>query len=295
MQPRDARVEEGFDDDLKRALKMSLEEVKGHPGAGYVPQSQLQQNKVPAAEGRGEGSKSANEEEDPDLKAAIAASIKDMEEQKKKHAASLKKQASSAQTSITSNFVMPKNDYELTPVEAENINLFSTLVDRLQHQPPGTVLREPQIQELYDSIGTLRPKLARSYGETMSKHGLATSPTVLAVLIHSDTLLDLHSKLATVVRYYDRMLEDRLSSTYSQHSLGKYRTQHQQASSNVYPSLAPDMNVRQNGVESFYNPGASTLSDNYIPSQTSVYRQPQGPPVHVQYEQGAQDFYGAST
>lgn len=280
MQPRDARVEESFDDDLKRALKMSLEEVKGHPGAGYVPQSQLQQNKPHIAEARGDGSKSTIEEEDPDLKAAIAASIKDMEEQKKKHAASLKKQASSAQTSKASNFVMPKNDYELTPVEAENINLFSTLVDRLQHQPPGTVLREPQIQELYDSIGTLRPKLARSYGETMSKH---------------DTLLDLHSKLATVVRYYDRMLEDRLSSTYSQHSLGGYRTQHQQSSSNMYPSLAPDMNVRQGGVESFYNPSASNLTDNYVPSQASVYRHPQGQPAHVQYDQGAQDIYGAGS
>ncbi len=172
MQPRDARVDEGFDDDLKRALQMSLEEVKGHSGTGYVPQSQLQaQRKSPTSDRTVKAAKPPEEEEDPDLKAAIAASIKEMEEQKKKHAANLKKQASNNTATPNSDVIMPNNKYELTPVEAENINLFSTLVDRLQHQPPGTVLREPQIQELYESIGALRPKLARSYGETMSKHG----------------------------------------------------------------------------------------------------------------------------
>ena len=172
MQPRDARVDEGFDDDLKRALQMSLEEVKGHSGTGYVPQSQLQsQRKSSTTDQPSKSAKPPEEEEDPDLKAAIAASIKEMEEQKKKHAASLKKQASSNTANVNADVIIPNNKYELTPVEAENINLFSTLVDRLQHQPPGTVLREPQIQELYESIGALRPKLARSYGETMSKHG----------------------------------------------------------------------------------------------------------------------------
>lgn len=172
MQPRDARVEEGFDDDLKRALQMSLEEVKGHSGSGYVPQSQLQsQRKSSSNKTSTVAPKTSEEEEDPDLMAAIAASIKDMEEQKKRHAAALKKQTSSSNTSTRTEVIMPNNKYELSPVEEENINLFSTLVDRLQSQPPGTILREPQIQELYDNIGSLRPKLARSYGETMSKHG----------------------------------------------------------------------------------------------------------------------------
>ena len=166
MQPRNARVDDGFDEDLKKALAMSLEEV----GSSSPAQGPAIKN-APRANGNNSGPQDA-EEEDDDLKAAIAASLADMEEQKQKHSAALKEHTSSAApTSASNNFALPKNDYELTPVEAENINLFSTLVDRLQTQPPGTILREPQIQELYDSIGQLRPKLARTYGETMSKHG----------------------------------------------------------------------------------------------------------------------------
>ncbi|KAL8808475.1 MAG: hypothetical protein Q9182_000026 [Xanthomendoza sp. 2 TL-2023] len=277
--PRDARVDEGFDDDLKKALQMSLEEVKGHSGTGYVPQSQLQQNKNSTKSGKANGPNSVDVEEDPDLKAAIAASIKDMEEQKKKHAASMKRQASTVQASAASEFVMPKNDYELTPVEAENINLFSTLVDRLQHQPPGMILREPQIQELYDSIGTLRPKLARSYGETMSKH---------------DTLLDLHSKLATVVRYYDRMLEDRLSSTYSQHSLGGYRTPTQQPSSSLYPSMTAEVNSRRYGAENYYNVNGNSFTDPYSQSHPTLHHQPHRQTPYSQHDRGTENFYSAS-
>ncbi len=171
MQARDPRVDEAFDEDLKKALEMSLEEVRGYAGGGYVPQSQLSAARPkPAANGPPKTqSVRFQEDEDPDLKAAIAASLADMEEQKKKHSANIKQQVADASNKNTP--IPARNAHELTLVEAEKIHLFSTLVERLQSQPPGTILREPQIQELYDSIGALRPKLARTYGETMSKHG----------------------------------------------------------------------------------------------------------------------------
>lgn len=255
MQPRGARVDDSFDADLKRALEMSLEESKGSAGAGYVPRSQLQspkpqvQSQPPAqTNGASRGAPKNEEEEDADLKAAIAASMQDMEEQKKQHAKQFKEQTSS--DTRPAQF-KPNNQHELTPMEAENINLFATLVDRLQHQPPGTILREPQIQELYESIGTLRPKLARTYGETMSKH---------------DTLLDLHSKLATVVRYYDRMLEERLNSTYH---AGRYGQPNRASLYGGMPQQA--QHHGGGGMESYYTGEAPQMNQYSAPPQSNNY------------------------
>lgn len=258
MEPRNARVEDSFDADLKRALEMSLDEAKGNRSTGFVSQSQLRSNSI----SRNAKKQPEEEEEDADLAAAIAASLADMEEQKKKYATTFREQASNANGSTP--FVAPKNDYELTPVEAENINLFSTLVDRLQHQPPGTILREPQIQELYESIGKLRPKLARTYGETMSKH---------------DTLLDLHAKLSTVVRYYDRMLEERLSSTYNQtNSMYGIPSSAQRPGSNIYPSI--QSGPSDGGASENYYIGSAPSSNTYShpQSQYSGGFQSQRPP-----------------
>jgi hepatocyte growth factor-regulated tyrosine kinase substrate len=185
MQPRDARGDDGFDEDLKKALQLSLEEANNNTGSGYVPQSQIKSPPQRTSSRQAPNTFSNEEDDDPELKAAIAASLRDMEEQKKKYAQALKEQSSNPTDANSYKAAVPRPEYELTPAEAENINLFATLVDRLQHQPPGTILREPQIQELYESIGALRPKLARTYGETMSKHGMLAHVLCSAELITS--------------------------------------------------------------------------------------------------------------
>ncbi|KAH9876497.1 Vacuolar protein-sorting-associated protein 27 [Plenodomus biglobosus] len=273
MQPRSARVEDSFDADLKRALEMSLEEVKSSAATGFVPQSQLQSQSKPANEA---AKKEPEEDEDADLAAAIAASLADMEEQKKKYALTFRQQTSTSNG--TAPFVAPKNDYELTPLESENINLFSTLVDRLQHQPPGTILREPQIQELYESIGKLRPKLARSYGETMSKH---------------ETLLDLHAKLSTVVRYYDRMLEERLSSTYNQaNAMYGIPAPAQRPASTLYPSIHSGPPAGTTGEDYYANNAAPSSAYARQQSQYGGGHQSAPQQPYPQYDQRPPQSYG---
>lgn len=63
----------------------------------------------------------------------------------------------------------------------------------------------------------------------------------------------MHAKLQTAVRYYDRMLEERLSKAFNQHSLGSYNMPAPRQPSGPYPTLHTGAPPNINGpAESFY-------------------------------------------
>jgi growth factor-regulated tyrosine kinase substrate len=91
------------------------------------------------------------EEEEANLAAAIAASLKDME--------------------YNNSPMTPKyNSNELSSIDMENIQLFSTLMQRVK-SVSGDVSGDTQINKLYTQIGTLQPKLVKTLDETSQKHG----------------------------------------------------------------------------------------------------------------------------
>ncbi|KAI9261133.1 hypothetical protein BY458DRAFT_576088 [Sporodiniella umbellata] len=161
VQPPSASDNNEFDDDIKKAIELSLKEAeqqKNSYGAGFVKLQPRQETSVA--------------DEDPDLAAAIAASLNDLN---------------------ISNQEAPRD--VLSSSEMENILLFSTLIDRIAAKG-GDVSSDPQVNQLYTQIGTLHPKLVKDLDETIRKRNM---------------FIELHQKLNAVVKAYDQVLEERIA------------------------------------------------------------------------------------
>ncbi|KAI8816735.1 putative vacuolar sorting-associated protein [Fimicolochytrium jonesii] len=212
-----ARKEE---EDLQKALELSLKASK--PANHVKPPVQRSISKP----------KPREEEDDEDLKAAIAASLQDAQgsastdysggsrpEYEYKSPGGAANATSAAPNHYPSSQAQDYgsqgpnagrqpaplsassyNPNELSSVELENIRLFSELVERTEADVGVHglgVLNNSQIQTLYAQIATMQPKLARSLDETSRKYA---------------EFYDLHEQLSGAVREYDRLLSERLNA-----------------------------------------------------------------------------------
>ncbi|KAI0358843.1 ubiquitin binding protein [Trametes cingulata] len=203
------------DADLQRAIQLSLEEVGAAGGhrPGYVPSPSSWQTSEPPLVDRPSSRyapSSQEEEDDPDLRAAIEASLREANAPKPsapividasdRYVAA--EQGPAYAQSYPPSSATPKPrlptipNYDLEPLEADAIMTFNQTVEQLQAQGGRDISRYPAVTELYDKANALRPKLAMSLSDTSRKEEL---------------LIDMHEKLSQAVKLYDKLLTEQLS------------------------------------------------------------------------------------
>ncbi|KAI8063295.1 hypothetical protein BC940DRAFT_307574 [Gongronella butleri] len=187
------------DADMDRAIALSLQPNQQHK----------QQQPLPRAP-----------EDDRDLIAAVAASLRDMEvsnppDHNPAHVQAPQQPfqsdgvvSASPPRRMDSNAAVPSapdlapppssmHQLELTCQDMENIQLFATLMD---HQP--AVLNDEHTQRLYTQVHALQPKMVHTLEDTIHKHR---------------AFVELHEKIHQAIRQYDRCLSQRMASMYAQH------------------------------------------------------------------------------
>ncbi|KAG5636740.1 hypothetical protein H0H81_006998 [Sphagnurus paluster] len=266
--PRAAR--ELADAELQRAIQLSLQEVgsaSGHARNGYVPAqpSTWQYSEPPIIDRASHpNAKSAIEEEDdPDLRAAIEASLRE---------------ANAPRPSAPIAFDSPRTEYsgpgysqsyppnlalappvpsiptyDLEPLESDAILTFSQTVEQIEAQGGRDISRYPAVNELYEQANNLRPKLALGLDDAGRKEQMLT---------------DMHDKLSQAVKLYDKLLTEQLAHP---------RWRAPAAVTSSYQPTDPSQNA-VNG----YNQWASSVPVTASTYQGEHARAPQSPQTQYQ-------------
>lgn len=200
------------DAELQRAIQLSLQEVGAANGArpGYVPTqpspTAWQQSEPPIIDHSSRPTaQPAEEEDDPDLKAAIEASLREANAPKPSAPIALEAPQADSYTGpgysqsyppavLTAPPAQPS--YELEPLESDAILTFSQTIEQVEAQGGRDMSRYPAVNELYDKANSLRPKLALSLDDAGRKEQM---------------LSDMHDKLSQAVKLYDKLLTEQVA------------------------------------------------------------------------------------
>jgi growth factor-regulated tyrosine kinase substrate len=184
------------DAELQRAIQLSLEEVgaaNGNRHPGYVPSQpssstwQISEPPLVDRRTRPDSKTSEAEEDDPDLKAAIEASLREANAPKPSAPVAMETPrleeppyaygnagySQSYPPTATPTPAVPSlpklPSYDLEPLESDTILTFSQMVEQVEAQGGRDMSRYPAVNELFDKANGLRPKLALSLDDTGRK------------------------------------------------------------------------------------------------------------------------------
>ncbi|KZT24715.1 ubiquitin binding protein [Neolentinus lepideus HHB14362 ss-1] len=279
------------DAELQRAIQLSLQEVGAAGGhrPGYVPSQPASAAWQPSSPPLFErSSAAANEEDDPDLKAAIEASLREAQAPRpsapivasEPQTLSYEHTPSYASTSTTQPHHEPLPNYDLEPLESDAILTFSQTMDQVQTYGGGRdISRFPAVSGLYDKASGLRPKLAQSLDDTVKREQMLT---------------EMHDKLSEAVKLYDQILTRQVShppwrtSTAPAPTATPYAAQ-PQLPTDAYSHWRPSQPAQASPMSPVYQ--QAPAQPTYAPSASSEYEAPtqsygspvgwQQPPVSV--------------
>jgi growth factor-regulated tyrosine kinase substrate len=119
------------------------------------------------------------EEDDPDLRAAIEASLREANAPKPSAPVEPETPRSDTASSLTQSYplgVVPPHplaqkapSYDLEPLESDAILTFSQTVEEVHARGGRDMSRYPGVTELYDKVNGLRPKLVLNLDDTGRK------------------------------------------------------------------------------------------------------------------------------
>lgn len=140
-----------------------------------------------------------DDEDDPDFKAAIEASLREANALKPSAPIGIETPTSEQATfygvgpgysqSYPSASTTPKPrlpvlpNYDLEPLEADAILTFGQTIEHVQAQGGADISRYPAVSELYDKANSLRPKLAMNLSDTGRKERKYLSPKCISSVI----------------------------------------------------------------------------------------------------------------
>jgi hepatocyte growth factor-regulated tyrosine kinase substrate len=174
------------DAELRRAIQLSLEEA-GVNGAfshsGYVPSQPPPALEPPSIDRYPPSNTLDDEDDDPDLKAAIEASLREANAPKPSAPMPVENSSADVVDSYPPGFsqssplhatqVQEQNlalpNYDLTLLESDAIMTFSQTVEQVQTQGGRDITRHTALNQLYDQANNIRPKVVMSLDDTSKR------------------------------------------------------------------------------------------------------------------------------